>query len=254
MKRNICLGGLAVAVLMALATATQAGMYDLTYSTEVTINGGLFTNTDAHSTGTGVMQPFLRLHQRGNATMEQGYNSNWRPNQLDQDNAWNAALPLSLVPIMDIDGTLYREFLLDINQQGSGNNIYLSLDYLKIYQTGDPSIHGYDTGWPDPIYTLGTGGGDDVPPASTENWIKMAYDLPGSGWGDLYAYIPNSLFTDSPYVVLYSMLGNHAPNIANDGFEEWGVRGTTPIVPLPGAVLLGVLGMGAAGWRLRRFA
>ncbi len=51
------------------------------------------------------------------------------------------------------------------------------------------------------------------------------------------------------YVLLYSHFGTPPGTYANtDGFEEW------TVVPVPGAVILGMLGMSVAGWRLRRFA
>ena len=40
---------------------------------------------------------------------------------------------------------------------------------------------------------------------------------------------------------------------ASPGFDLSGVGAVTP-VPVPGAILLGMLGMSVAGWRLRRFA
>jgi hypothetical protein len=76
----------------------------------------------------------------------------------------------------------------------------------------------------------------------------------------MYAYIPISLLDDGTgdYVYLYSMFGDQGGDFANnDGFEEWFVRENVtppPPVPAPAAVVLGMLGMSVAGWRLRRFA
>jgi hypothetical protein len=77
----------------------------------------------------------------------------------------------------------------------------------------------------------------------------------GQGKADMAAYIPFGGTGD--YLLLYSQFGNgfatNYPN--NDGYEEWGVRkGGGPVVPAPAAVVLGLLGMSVAGWRLRRFA
>ena len=87
----------------------------------------------------------------------------------------------------------------------------------------------------------------------------------------MFAYIPDSLFTvqeaAGPYVYLYSEFGGSediglgypiAGNLANAGFEEWAVQmvaetqGT--VVPVPAAVLLGMLGLGVMGLKLRKFA
>jgi hypothetical protein len=86
----------------------------------------------------------------------------------------------------------------------------------------------------------------------------MDYSLAsGSGSGDMFVYVKNSLFVGSgPYVYLYSSFGN--PDGSDAGFEEWATRpGPTnpPTVPLPaslwgGLTLLGA--MGAAKIRSRR--
>ena len=80
----------------------------------------------------------------------------------------------------------------------------------------------------------------------------------GSGSGDMFAYIPESAFVGAdPYVYLYSEFGFDAG--ADAGPEEWAVRmiaetTTGTVVPVPTAVLLGMLGLGVAGLKLRKFA
>lgn len=235
-------------------------MYDLTGSVSDTahINEAWFYNVHAAATGTGVIDSFVRIHGRA---VEQGYNTDGRPVQFDENTSpqFTRSLLLSDVPIVtgidDADPTIpYREFLLDINQQG--HHPLLALDDIEIFQTdaGDHTNFG-EPSFGKMVYDL------DAHPE--DNWILLDYSLnTGSGSGDMFAYIPDSLFTwDLDYITLYSHFGagstpEFPDNSNNDGFEEWAVRkaGTPPVVPLPGAILLGVLGLGAAGIRLRRFA
>jgi hypothetical protein len=96
--------------------------------------------------------------------------------------------------------------------------------------------------------------------AAADNTIELDYNLnSGSGSGDLFAYIKNSLFTGATYVTLYSQFGDPpGANNNNDGFEEWAVRSVeifNPPVPEPASMLMWAFGIAAAGsWRLRKFA
>ena len=145
---------------------------------------------------------------------------------------------------MNLGGVDYREFLLDINQNKTGDGRFLSVDAIQIFLAGAGDLKGYPSALGTMIYDLDK---------NTDNWIVLDYSLGhGSGSGDMLAYIPNSLFNGGDYVYLYSKFGMHNPNTAN--FEEWAVRKPGPVVPLPAGVILGVLGLSAAGWRLRRFA
>jgi hypothetical protein len=68
----------------------------------------------ASSTGTGVINSFLRVQATG---QERGYNTDVTPPPLD-DKAGNftRVLGLSDIPTVTIGGVVYRQFLLDINQ------------------------------------------------------------------------------------------------------------------------------------------
>src|SRR5207248_1638549 len=97
----------------------------------------------------------------------------------------------------------------------------LSLDELRFFVggAGDTGAStGYDTttnklaGSLTPVYDLGAG-----------NWILLNAGLnPGSGKGDMLAYIPDAVFgagATNSFVYLYSKFG---ANVAgNGGFEEW---------------------------------
>ena len=255
MKRKIT-SYIALVLLLVVAGQTRADIYNLTGSGTGTaeIDGAWFYNSDPGSTGTGNIQPFLRIQKNG---IEQGYNTDYRaakkadneyPEMIDP---WTQSLLLSIVPTVDLGGTLYREFLLDLNQNNSAEGRYISLDKLEIYQADVGNLTNHSTGGlGTTIYEMG----DDDEGAS--NWILLDATLnSGSGGGDMFAYIPNSLFVDKDFVYLYSMFGVH--NVANATFEEWAVRKgiePPPVVPVPGAVLLGILGLGISGLKLRRFA
>jgi hypothetical protein len=216
----------------------QADMIDLTTAGATdTINGALFQQVDAASTGTGLIQSFVRIQANGE---EAGYNTDYRGVEFDEltSATFTHSLSLSDVPIVELGGISYREFLLDINENNGGDNELLSLDVLEIYTASTGSLTDYAGGWGTPDYEMGAG-----------NSILLDYSLnTGSGSGDMYAYIPDSLFTGGPYVYLYSKFSG-----ADAGPEEWAVR-MVAVVPAPAAVFLGILGLGVAGLKLRKFA
>src|SRR5262249_54037721 len=83
--------------------------------------------------GTGNIDPFLRL-QANNTPVEQGYNTSLGTPLDDQPPVnFTHALQLSAVPIVNINGVDYREFLLDANQSGNGP---IPLNQVQIFQSG----------------------------------------------------------------------------------------------------------------------
>jgi hypothetical protein len=227
---------------------------DPTVGTSLTINGAFFISTDKQSTGTGVLQPFLKT--TSNDQVESGYNTDAKK-VLDNMDSWTRSVRLGdLSDVTSPEGVRSKLFLLDFDHKGTQSEFtFMQLTDFQIF-VGN-GLASYDTGdiWVAPasatlVYDMDAGVDGDVR-------VQMDYRLdPGSGAGDMLVYIPSSLFEGIPgtnadtNMLLYSKYDHN-----NDGPEEWNVASSTlPPVPLPGAVILGMLGMGAAGWRLRRFA
>jgi hypothetical protein len=237
MKKLSCaLGAVIVAALLLLPVSGQAGEFDLTTAgTTALVGGAWFYDLAAAPTGTGNIDSFVRISS--NAGTEQGYNTSGRPVPFDENTSptFTRDLQLSAVPIVNIGGTNYREFLLDINQ--TSNDPLLSLDEVRVYQAATGGINSNTfAGLGTAIYDMDAGGAD--------NWVKLNYNLnSGSGSGDMLLYVPTSLFGAGQFVYLYSEFGEHNAN--NDGFEEWAVRTASTTVPEPGMLLL--LGVGLVG-------
>src|SRR5439155_13939178 len=80
-----------------------------------TLNGAQFRQVDAQPTGSGVIDSFVRLQAQGaKQTVEQGYNTDARPTQFDENSSptFTRSLRLSDVPVVTIGGVEYREFLV----------------------------------------------------------------------------------------------------------------------------------------------
>ena len=219
----------------ALAASMPASALDLVNAGDSGfVNGAFFQQVADQSTGTGVIEPFLRLQANGT---EQGFNTSVN-NVLDnKDGIWTHSLLVSDVPVVNLGGTNYFQVLLDINQAGA--NPLLSLDQLKVYRQATGNISTL-AGLTNQIYNL-DGAGDA--------FIRLNYDLnPGSGAGDMFAYIPVTGAGD--YFYLYSQFGSI--NASNDGFEEWATVGISQPIPEPETYALMMAGLGVMGAVARR--
>ena len=203
--------GLNAATIVDLTTAGSSGM----------ANGALFQQISPQTTGTGVIDPFLRVDAD---RTEEGFNNNVNAFTLDDvakgGQNYNHDIQLSHVPIVNIGGVNYYQFLLDINQ--TKDHPLLSLDKLQIWLKSSPiTTFAGSKG----TYADLTGSGASMAydlDGAGDAYVKLNYSLnPGSGAGDMFANIPVSdLGTDgSKYVYLYSLFGSNFPS--NDGFEEW---------------------------------
>jgi hypothetical protein len=240
----MCIGGSAIAgTTVDLTTAGASG----------TIGIATFQQIDPQSTGTGILDPFLRLQANGS---EAGYNTSVSGAVFDDKTGiWTHDLLLSTLKTVNNGGVPSYQFLLDINQTAANN--LLTLNQLQIFQSGvanrnDGTVSA-TTG-----YLTGLAGATTVydmnPTAGTDgNVVKLNYSLnPGSGAGDMFLYIPVSAFGAGAYVTLYSQFGNPPVGgiASNDGFEEWAATVPEPTTMIAGALLL--LPFGASTLRVLR--
>ena len=255
-----------VPALLAVIAVFQASevranyIIDLTAATSpVTYQQSIFAQSSQQPTGTGVFNPFVRIQMNGT---EAGYNTDARPVefQTKDQNQWTHSLPLNTLQSVNINGTAYYQFTLDINEQGNANSL-LSMNDFRVYLGNSGSLTGFNDGFGAnsvKVYDIDAG-----QRGNTRVDLNAALNPPGSGVADLNVYIPVSKFqgfgSQYGYVYLYSKFGT--PYVSGAGFEEWSslnkASSSPPppsgSVPAPGGLLLGLIGAGCfLGRRLRR--
>lgn len=217
-----------------------------------TCNGALFLQIAARPTGSGVIDPFVRLDT--NNPINDGYNTDARPYAANNDaqttgtfdhSELESLIALAMggqvvngVTLPGSSSQQYLELELDINQTGA--HPLLSLDQLAVFFT--------NTGTDNPAITL-DGSGNPIMPAfagsliynldggAVNRWIELNYALnSGSGSGDMLAFLPVSTSQIAACgpgcdVTVFSSFGQQAGSFANnDGYEEWAAVLANPTV------------------------
>jgi len=207
---------LPIVSFVVLSVAASGEVVDLTGTNNTgRINRAEFDWTPEQPTGTGLIQPFLRVQAN---TTEQGYNTSGGTPFDEKSGPWTHDLQLSDLKLVQIGKVMYYEFLLDINEPG-GSKSLITLDRLEFYTSIIPSQTTTD------VSSLGT-------LRWSLDYREDSYILldaarnHGSGSGDMYAYIPVKAFAGalpSDYVYMYVRFGDLVGATSEGGFEEWAV-------------------------------
>jgi hypothetical protein len=257
-----------IGAAVALAfTNAGAATIDLTGGYQIcdTTNGARVcsANDDDGSTGSGTFPEFVGT-AGGKPPSFFMYNTTGEieddglgvKNEVGNGINQNRDVTLGDFAVTTVEGVDVFTFVLDINQ--TLPNPILTLEHASIF-IGDGSLSGYDaaTDTLEGVAATWAMGADDL--------ILLNYALAaGSGRGDMFLYVPISLFasfsTDDHLQLFSSFSGN------NDGFEEWSYLSCTeseglpcftppppPPVPEPGTLALlglGLLGIGVSRRRI----
>jgi hypothetical protein len=235
---------------MALNVTTYGTVVDLVGGDTGTINGAQFDWTPSQPTGTGVIDPFLRVQADGT---EQGYNTSGGTPFDDKAGIWTHDIQFSdlQTTAVTVNGTQYFQVLLDVNEPG-GSSSTISLDRLEFYTSA-----------------IGSQTGTDVPALGSLRWsldgagdsyvLLDASRNNGSGSGDMFAYIPVSAFagvSDADYIYMFTRFGDQvaADGTTEGGFEEWSLVNNMSPVPEAGALfpIVGLMIAVASTQLLRR--
>jgi hypothetical protein len=238
------------AELAFLPDAAKAQVVDLTGGPDASgsINGALFFATDQQPAGTGFIDSFLRVQNKG---FEQGYNTDGGfPFDDKHPHNFQHSIPLAGLAQFNFNGIDYYKFMLDSNQNGPSQHQF-SLDRLQLYTSNDPAqtITTFSTD-SNGLRTLSLGQLTYTMNKNDGTGGYVVMTATGSGKFDATMYVPVSDFNQSDkYVYLYMAGGDHIR--ATSGFEEWAAA----IIPEPStwSLMLGGFGLFLGFQRVRRW-
>jgi hypothetical protein len=238
-KRNFT-AALVAAGMFAIASLAQAAVVDLINNDQGTITNeygtAIFQFTQPQPTGTGYIDPFLRVQANG---AEQGYNTSGGTPLDDKGGPWTHDIQFSDLQstTVTINGTSYFKILVDLNEP-NGAKSTISLENIQFYTSANGSATTSDPSQLGTLrYSLDTASGNNT----------VLFDAGrnhGSGSGDAYLYIPTSAFAGTnanDFVYMYVNFGNADMTTAG-GFEEFTlVRNLAPVPEM--SALFPVLGL-----------
>ena len=226
-KRNFT-AALIASGMLTIASLAQATVVDLVNNDQGTITNqygtAIFQFTQPQPTGTGVIQPFLRVQA---SPTEQGYNTSGGTPFDDKGGPWTHDIQFSDLQstAVTVNGTLYFKILVDLNEP-NGAKSTISLENIQFYTSQNGSQTTTNLSSLGTLrYSMDTAGGDNT----------VQFDAGrnhGSGSGDAFLYIPATAFAGTnanDFVYMYVNFGSADMTTAG-GFEEFTlVRNLTPV-------------------------
>ena len=238
-KRNFT-AALIAAGMLTIASLAQATVVDLINNDQGTITNqygtAIFQFTQPQPTGTGVIDPFLRVQA---SPTEEGYNTSGGTPFDDKAGPWTHDIKFSDLQstAVLVNGTTYYKILVDLNEP-NGSKSTISLENIQFYTSAQGGQTTTDLSQLGTLrYSMDTAGGDNT----------VQFDAGrnhGSGSGDAYLYIPASAFAGTnpnDFVYMYVNFGNADMTTAG-GFEEFTlVRNLAPVPEM--SALFPILGL-----------
>jgi len=194
-----------------------------------TLAGALFRQLDAGATGSDPIHTFVGL-QEGSLlgsllTPEEGYNTDARPVQLDTVSSTTIthSITLGQVPVVIVNGTAYREFLLTVDQPSILPQI--SLQEVRVFLGSAGNLSGYNATTKKLAGLTAKFNLD----AGADNTVVLNDNLNRST-ADMAMLIPDSVFAGADpnsFVYLYSKFSAPLATFF-PGAETWSYRDADP--------------------------
>jgi hypothetical protein len=217
--------------------------------------GALWSTTAAQPT-TGTVDQFLQI--KSSSSTEYGMNTNGSVAASNTVAGQSEAIKASDLNKVTINGKDYYEFLLDVNESGTGtHDPLISLSGLQLCTAAVGTNAVPSSGCADTKSGSSTKSDSSTKlkynlDSSTDSAVLLNAALNSTKPVDLFVYIPvttlNVQSGSDPYVYLWSQFGGQTSGfnynskfVNNTGAETWSYRDTTPLVsavPEPASVLL----------------